>query len=147
MDTTQSPITPEQLAGALRAQAAGVNSLEAAVGLLIEHGTWLHHPDFRAFVTYHPDSGLASIDWANVAHALARGTVLGSSNSALQVLGIACELAGHSLPFGQRWTLAELTAGLGRVNAALVLQAIARRMGWHVLGLTVAINGEIGGMQ
>ncbi len=111
---------PEALAAALLAQAEGSYAAEAAVGLLIEHGSWPARADFHAFVDVGPSLGddrvlMASIDWE-----AALGAHLPASSSETQMLAVAAELAG--IDTGR--TLQDLLCGLDRANTTLVIRAV-----------------------
>lgn len=113
-------MTPERLAVALLAQAEGSYSAEAAVGLLIEHRSWLSRVDFVCFVDVAPafcdDRVLmASVDWEAVL-----ASNLAASSSETQMLAVAAELAGvHT---GR--SLQDLLGGLDRANTTLVIRAV-----------------------
>ncbi len=111
-----------RLALALRAQARGSYGTEAAVELLIGHGTWLRRNDFlNHLIEYAGDNDAtvtnAWIAWGNVPAFLDR---TGRSGSEARILRLACELWGYitHLP------LAANLAQLDDTNAALVLDAI-----------------------
>ena len=116
-----------RLALALRATARGSYGTEAAVELLIGHGTWLRRNDFlNHVVEYGNDTGgtaitHAWIPWEDIPTFLTRARCAGSE---ARILRLATELAGvdSGVP------LVELLAQLDDTNAALVLDAIA-----HVL--------------
>lgn len=63
------PMTTDHLTAVLRACAAGFYPLEAGVGLLISHGTFLHRDDFTSRLIEHGTSisdgttTMAAIDW------------------------------------------------------------------------------------
>ncbi|HEY3692814.1 MAG TPA: hypothetical protein VGL46_21440 [Pseudonocardiaceae bacterium] len=84
---------PEELEAALRRWAATCNAnVAAAVGLLLDHDSWLHRSYFTAsVVTYHPDEELATIRWVEVQKLIDQG-VLGS-DSEVNVLKFAVALA------------------------------------------------------
>lgn len=110
----------EDLVQALRRQAAGSPTAEAAVELLVAHGTWLQRSDFRARVDVQPalvdDRLLASIDWRGALHA-----DLPASSSERQMLQLAAELAGVDSGVA----LGDLLVGLDERNAAIFLRAVA----------------------
>ena len=54
-------MTVLSLPAALRAGAEGLYALEAATGLIIDHGTWLERDDFACFI--HHGTRTAAIDW------------------------------------------------------------------------------------
>src|SRR3954452_24273408 len=120
----------------LRSWAAGLYPSEAAVELLIAHGTWLRRRDFLASLVDAVDDGwgprgeavlMASIDWERVETFLAQA---GASSSEVAILRFAASLAGtQGGP-----SLLQLTASLDHANAGLVLEALAHRCGWHEHG-------------
>ena len=115
------------LASALRAQAEGAYTTEAAIELLIGHGTWLARNDFlNTLVEYGGDDttpAYAWISWQDVPAFLDRAQCSGSE---ARILRLACELWGFNsgVPLADNLTLLDDT------NAALVLDDIA-----HVLTL------------
>jgi len=113
-------VIPEGLVAALLAQAEGSYAAEAAVGLLIEHGSWLARADFHAFVDVGPSLGddrvlMASVDWE-----AALAVNLPASSSEAQMLAVAAELAG--VDTGR--SLQDLLCGLDRANTTLVIRAV-----------------------
>ena len=116
------------LASALRAQAAGAYTTEAAIELLIAHGTWLTRNDFlNDLVEYAGDDDAnvthAWISWWDVPAFLDRAQCSGSE---ARILRLACELWGYATGV----PLAENLSLLDDTNAALVLDAVG-----HVLTL------------
>jgi len=113
-------VTPEGLVVALLAQAEGSYAAEAAVGLLVEHGSWPARADFHAFVDVGPSLGddrvlMASVDWE-----AALAADLPASSSETQMLAVAAELAG--VDTGR--SLQDLLCGLDRANTTLVVRAV-----------------------
>jgi len=113
-------VTPEGLVVALLARAEGSYAAEAAVGLLIEHGSWPARADFHASVDVGPSLGddrvlTASVDWK-----AAIAANLPASSSEAQMLAVAAELAG--VDTGR--TLQDLLCGLDRANTTLVIRAV-----------------------
>lgn len=118
----------DELSTALRAAAVGGYGQEAAVELVLAHGSWLRRPDFVGrFVqvtTARPDSSrtpprspyLAWVDWCG-----ALAADLPCSSSERQVLALAAELAG--VDSGQ--ALGALVTGLDDRNIAHLLRAVA----------------------
>ena len=111
---------PEALAAALPAQAEGSYAAEAAVGLLVEHRSWLARADFHAFIdlatSFRDDRvSMASVDWE-----AALAADLPASSSETQMLAVASELAG--IDTGR--SLQELLCGLDRENTTLVIRAV-----------------------
>ena len=145
MTTTIDPttLTPDELAPMLRAWAGGLYTCEAAVELLIHHETWLRRRDFRFTLVDAVIDGwgpegvvepMASIDWDRVEAFL---DVAPASRSEASILRIAASLAGAQT----NGCLRELTTSLDDVNSALVLDAFARRFGWHERGRTQLVTG------
>ncbi|MGH3183836.1 MAG: hypothetical protein ACRDOE_18315, partial [Streptosporangiaceae bacterium] len=66
-----------QLSSALRAAAEGIHPDEAAAGLIIGHGTFLHRPDFTRHIEtaacISDGTPMAWIDWDAVITALDSG--------------------------------------------------------------------------
>lgn len=114
------PTTYSQLEQALRAAAGGVHPTEAAVALLIDHGTWLRRSDFLRHVTCTESITQAGVTYAVIDWDQLRPDDLAASPSELNVLRLAMELAGRDS--GQ--TLATLTSGLDTANTVLVLRAV-----------------------
>ena len=141
-------LPPDQLASMLRAWASGLYSGEAAVELLIAHGAWLARRDFRVGLVDAVDDGwgrrgavvpMAAIGWDVVADFLDQPEV-GASTSEVSILRLAASLAGARGPT----SLMELTGTLDDTNAALVLDALAHRFGWHESGTTHLVTGYVG---
>ena len=137
-----STLTPSQLEPMLRAWARGVHCEEAAVELVIRHGTWLTRPDFRRECVTAVDDGvpgdqripMAAISWQRSAAFLETAP---ASRSEAGILRLACSLAGVNTG-----ALRELTAGLDPVNTARVLDALAHRAGWHERGMRHTVDGR-----
>jgi len=138
-------MTVEQLAPLLRAWAAGLYPAEAGVELLIAHRTWLQRRDFILALVDTIDEGwgpggtvipMASIDWDRVQAFL---TATYGSTSEINILRIAASLAGATIPT----SLLVMTASLDTTNAALVLDALAHRYGWHEHGTTHTTTGHL----
>jgi hypothetical protein len=141
-------ISPDRLATMLRAWASGMYASEAAVDLLIAHGTWLARRDFRQALVDAVDDGwsrggdlepMASIDWDAVTDFLERPDVSASS-SEVTILRLAASMAGSRGPA----SLLEITASLDDTNSRLVLDALAHRFGWHERGTTYTVTGHVG---
>lgn len=117
-------LTPGQLGHLLCEWAAGSYADEAAVELLIAHGTWLHRDDFLArCVEYDHDGSrpVAWVDWDAIAAFL---DDTGCSSSEARMLRLAAELAG--IDTGR--PLADLLSGLDDRNSLLVVDAIAHTL-------------------
>src|SRR3954470_7045680 len=128
----------------LRAWASGMFASEAAVELLIAHDVWPRRRDFLFTLVDAVDDGwgprgtvvpMASIDWDRVEPFLVSAP---ASTSEISVLRCAASLAGaaRSVP------LRDATKGLDETNAALVLDAVAHRCGWHERGTAALITGR-----
>ena len=118
------------LAAALRAAAAGLHPDEAAAGLLISHGSFLHRDDF----TRHVHTGtsisdgitpMAWIDWDSTLAALDGGQ-LPASGGEQRILRLAASIAaGHPV------SLRDAIPGLDHRNLHLVTTAIRHAAGHH----------------
>ncbi|GAA2897870.1 hypothetical protein GCM10010517_62940 [Streptosporangium fragile] len=122
---------------AARAWARGSYATEAAVELLIQHGTWLMRSDFRRMaVEYAPnvynDTPYAVISWETLHSALYNG-LLPCSGSEAAVLRIALSIAeGHPVDLGPAITR------LDKTNLAYVLAAIRHAGGDRFAWVAVA---------
>jgi hypothetical protein len=137
----------EELAGGLRAWAAGSYRVEAAVGLLIAHRAWLRRAEFRERAVWVDgldagegdlgDGWFVGIDWDGAAAVLATAP---ASSSERAILAIAVAIAAgdeHPLDLGE---------ALGRLDAAnttRVLQASAHAAGFHDRHLAVTVTGDL----
>src|SRR4051794_31033976 len=102
-----------RLAPALRAMAKGDPYTEAAIELLITHGTWLRRPEFHdALVEHETIDGTARawIIWSEVTDFL---KVVGCASSEARILRLCTELAGTATST----SLAHNLAGLDDTNA------------------------------
>lgn len=116
-----------QLSAALRAAAAGIQPDEAAAGLIISHGTFLHRGDFTRHVEtaacISDGTPMAWIDWDAVIAALDGGH-LPASGGEKRIVRIAASLAaGHLI------SLRDAVPGLDRCNLELVTTAIRHAAG------------------
>jgi hypothetical protein len=110
----------------MRAWAKGLLCLEAAVELLIGHGTWLSRSDFLdAAVEMGTESGrvMACVDFAVAADALEGGALAGSGGEK-SMLRVAAGIAA-----GCPVDLRDALTGLDTANAALVADAVLRAAG------------------
>lgn len=126
MNTKHKDPYPD-LAEHLRRWAEGSDTVEAAVGLLIAHGTWLDRAEFRrcaVWVQWSRETGLAwaAIDWEAAAQAVHE---VPASSSERAVLSIALSLADGEYSVD----LANALSSLDERNTALVLEAIAHACG------------------
>jgi hypothetical protein len=149
--TTLDPttLTVEELAPMLRAWAVGIYAGEAAVELLIAHDSWLRRRDFLSTLVDAVVDGwgpegvivpMASIDWDRVEAFLATAP---ASSSEAAILRLAASLAGAT----NTTPLRDLTGGLDDANAALVLDALAHRYGWHERGTARLVTGTFAGQR
>jgi hypothetical protein len=121
-------MTTPSLADALRACAAGLYPLEAGVGFLIAHGTFLHRRDFTSRFVLHGDRAsdgtrMAAIDWDAAATALAVGE-LPCSGGERRILALAASLAA-----GIPVDLGDAVAGLDDRNTRHLVAAIHHAAG------------------
>jgi hypothetical protein len=108
------------------AWAKGLLCLEAAVGLLIGHGTWLYRQDFldtAVEMITEPGREMAFVDFTAAADALAAGG-LPCSAGERAVLRVAAGIAA-GCPVDLRDSLSCLDAA----NAALVADAVLHAAG------------------
>jgi len=129
--TADAAAAPGELAGLLRAHAAGRLADTAAVNLLITHRYWLTQPAFtdrfaRPVTAADGHRVRARINWAAAVTALDRGQ-LPSSGSEADVLRIAASL-GAGTPISLRQVL----GGLDRANITAVTAAITAANGTHL---------------
>ena len=116
-----------QLSTALRAAAAGIHPDQAAAGLIISHGTFLHREDFLCHVEtaacISDGTPMAWIDWDAVIATLDGGR-LPASGGEKRIVHIAASLAvGHPV------SLRDAIPGLDRQSLELVTTAIRRAAG------------------
>ncbi len=110
----------------MRSWAKGLLCLEAAVELLIGHGTWLSRADFlEAAVGLCDEQGrlMACVDFAAAVSALDGGVLPGSAGEK-GMLRLAAGIA-EGCPVDLRGIL----TGLDAVNAALAAEAVSRAAG------------------
>ena len=113
----------------MRTWARGLLGLEAAVGLLIGHGSWLARADFvTAAVAFGRDGitgePMASVDF-QAALAARRAGALPCSSSEEQILALAASIAtGIPVPLG------DLVSGLDEDNAVRVAIAVLHAAGF-----------------
>jgi len=134
-----STLSYDGLVAALRAGAEGSYSAEAAVELLIAHGSWLRRSDFlRGAIEVtpavaHTGQRHAFVDW----HA-GLAADLPASSSERQILAVAAELAGVD----SHRTLGDLVTGLDDTNITLVICAVLHaRSGRGAIRLVLAPFG------
>ena len=124
-DTT----TFHDLAAAMRVWAKGLLGLEAAVELLIGHGTWLTRADFAAAALTSGRDGITgaammSVDF-EAALAARRAGGLPCSSSEEQILALAASIAA-----GVPVALGDLVCGLDEDNAVRVAIAVLHAAGF-----------------
>ncbi len=115
------------LAGAVRAGAAGLYSLEAACELVIGSG-WLHRDDFSSFVSTVTSitdavTGLAHIDWQAVISSRDAG-LLPCGSGENRILRPAASIA-----VGIPVDLNDALSGLDQSSIALVVRAVRHANG------------------
>ncbi len=115
------------LAGAVRAGAAGLYSLEAACELVIGPG-WLHRDDFSSFVSTVTSitdavTGLAHIDWQAVISSRDAG-LLPCGSGENRILRLAASIA-----VGIPVDLNDALSGLDQSSIALVVRAVRHANG------------------
>ena len=118
----------DDLAAALRVWAKGLFSTEAAVELLIRHGSWLYREDFLEIAVEFGQgiaggAVMAAVDFEAAARALEAGA-LPCSGGEGRVLRIAASIAG-----GVPVDLREAVTGLDEGNAVLAAAAVLRAAG------------------
>ncbi len=86
-------MTAPSLPAALRGAAEGLSAPEAAMGLIIAHGTWLARDDFACFIRH--GTGTAAIDGEAAITALDAGA-LPSSAGEKRMLRLAASLADQA---------------------------------------------------
>lgn len=121
-------MNPDPLPPALRASAAGLLALEAAVNLLIGHRYWLTRTDFTGkFVDTFPSATdgtpMATVCWPGAITALDRGQLSGSG-SENRILRLAASLAD-----GISVDLQNAVSGLDDTNLDHVVTAIRHAAG------------------
>lgn len=120
-------MTTSTLTLALRAWAEGLRPLEAGVGLLIAHGTFLQRSDFTSRFISHSGgtdpTRLAAIDWDTAAAALAAGE-LPCSGGERRILALAASLAA-GIPID----LGDAVTGLDSPNTRHLITAIRHAAG------------------
>jgi len=124
--TTIQPRDPG-LAGAVRAGAAGLYSLEAACELVIGSG-WLHRDDFSSFVSTVTSitdavTGLAHIDWQAAISSRDAG-LLPRGSGENRILRLAASIA-----VGIPVDLNDALSGLDQSSIALVVRAVRHANG------------------
>ena len=123
----QHPAPEPGLAGAVRAGAAGLYSLEAACELLISTG-WLHRDDFTRFISTGTSltdgvTELAHIDWQSVITSRDTG-LLPCSSGENRILRLAASIAA-----GIPVDLNDALCGLDQASISLVVRAVRHANG------------------
>jgi hypothetical protein len=100
----------------------------AAVRLVVEHETWLHRSDFRAFVESDGE-GYAWLDLAGLAEQIDDSGLTRAASSETAILRLACSLTGnvpHDVDplIADRWTLEAILRPLDRATRALAVEAV-----------------------
>jgi hypothetical protein len=125
---SRHPASPYRLARSLRACARGIYPDEAAIELLISHGTFLHRDDFTGRFIEHGTSigdgaALAAIDWEAAVTALTGGE-LPCSGGERRILMLSASLAA-SIPVDLR----DAVTGIDDRNVQRLLTAIRHTSG------------------
>ena len=117
-------VSLEDLEAALRAEAAGCVRDEAAVDLIIAHGTWLIRNDFRQCIWHEaiPPGFPPDTAWIDFATALEYEMPATASDH--KILRLAAELVGwdSGIPLG------DLLANLDERETSLALDAVAHAL-------------------
>jgi hypothetical protein len=120
--------------------AKGLFTVEAAVELLIGHGSWLGRADFLE-MTMEFDAGIvdgavvAVVDWEAAVAGLESGR-LPCSSSEGEMLRVAASIAG-----GVRLDLGSALCGLDERNVTLVAAAVLHAAGHRGSGVRLAAGG------
>jgi hypothetical protein len=129
-ETAMTVYPRNELAEMLRRSAAGLLAAEAAVNLLIGHGSWLARADFtRRYVQVGTDpdhvavGSVAFVRWKAAVSAVKAGRLVCSGSEAA-MLRIAASVAE-----GVAVDLRDALGGLDATNLKLVVEAIARANG------------------
>lgn len=135
---TAPDLSLDALTGGLRRTVRGNMVEEAAVEMLIAHGYWLRHNQFRHYLVleFYKDNPLVHIDWLQT-HGLILEERLKALPSATMMLRLACGMAKESVA---DWSMTAL-CGMGSRNMMLVMQALARLLGWHEDGRSAWVTG------
>jgi len=129
---TANDLSADELAEALLRGASGMDTSEAAIRLLLEHGVWPVRLAAAEFVELSDEDEpeeprYAWVGWRYAVAALDAGTLTGGSGSDNRVLRIAASLSELGVPVD----LAAAVTGLDRHNLALVLATISHATGSH----------------
>ena len=122
IDLDVEDLSEDELAVALVAYD-GRCDYRAAVGLIVEQGSWLRRWEFRRAVqawVNREGQLMAWVDWDKV------DTDAGASSGEVRILHLACSLAG--IPSDR--SLADLLTSLDEHNFARVWRAIGLASGW-----------------
>ena len=127
--STRDTTTFHDLAAAMRVWARGLLGLEAAVELLIGHGTWLTRADFAAAALTSGRDGITGTTMMSVdfeaALAARRAGGLRCSSGEEQILALAASIAA-----GVPVALGDLVCGLDEDNAVRVAIAVLHAAGF-----------------
>jgi len=130
---TINDLSGDELRAALLRTASGVYATEAAIRLLLAHGSWPLRLDGAGLLTVSEAttaagsaSCYAEVLWEEVSANIDAGHLLIGSGSEIRVLRIAASLAA-----GIPVDLADAVTGLDRHNLALVLAALSHANGSH----------------
>jgi len=120
--------------------AKGLFTVEAAVELLIGHGSWLGRADFLEMAVEFgggivDGAVLAAVDWEAAVAGLESGR-LPCSSSEGEMLRVAASIAG-----GVRLDLGSALCGLDERNVTLVAAAVLHAAGHRGSGVRLAARG------
>lgn len=139
MSTNVSALPAHELINLLRAKAKGSPREEAAIELLIAHGTWLRRESIHRYITLSDPAHrpmMASIEWNALAF---HQDVMGSS-SEVAVLWFAVSLVRDQLKIG----LGDLISSMDVFALGLCMQAMAHARGWPERGCQATVTGDFG---
>jgi hypothetical protein len=135
--------TELELAVALRNSAAGSYQAEAAVELLIAHGSWLRRGDFRAQAIWADggaDEFVVGIDWGSAAELLHDAPASASERRILSIALALVEGQAHPVDLG------DALSSLDGANTANVIHAVAHAAGLHERHSSIVVNGHLDGL-
>lgn len=108
----------------LLAWSTGITADRAAVGLLLDHGTWLTRDDFLdQCVIPVPEKGLAALDWGALEDTLDTNA-LTATGAELAILRLVA-----SIGYGHPVDLGEAMSSLDSTNAGHVARAVLTAAG------------------
>lgn len=115
-----TPVSTEAEAVGLRRWARGHDPhVQAAVGLLIGHETWLRHNDFRSGRIERDADGTCWIDWTDARAAFDAGRFAKASSTELAVLDLVIALGADRYRFSR----------MDDAQARLITESVAAALG------------------